>query len=146
MMVMSRTEMFDVIADHSAIFEADLVTGEFTWVSKPLGVMFGYPVAGELEGEVVEVLIPPEKREVHRSYREEYAKSPDVRLMGARRRLEGVRKNGSRFPIEISLLPKRSGKRWVVFGQVFDMTGHQPPPPDMTLSGKMRIPVPPPSA
>lgn len=121
-MTMTRTEMFDMIADYEAIFEADLETGCFTWTSKPMGTMFGYYQSGELEGEPIEMLLPQEKRVAHKGHRAAYLASPEARLMGNRTMtLEGVRKDGTRLPIEISLIPRKIGKRWIVLGKVLSM-------------------------
>ena len=66
--------------------------------------MFGY-AAGELAGQPVETLLPDDMRSAHRRYRGEYIAAPRVRAMGASRRLHGRRRDGTRFPVEISLSP-----------------------------------------
>lgn len=128
MMELTRTEMFDVKADAEAMFQAWIDTGEIIWVSKPLGGMFGYLGAGELEGEEIELLVPPEKREMHRKIRGEYLKNPGQMRMGERgMEILGCRKDGTKFRIEISLLPVRVRKRWLMLGTILDMTVAIPP-------------------
>ena len=64
--------------------------------------LFGYDL-GELNGKIVETLVPRSIRKKHVNHRENYHKSPSPRGMGAGLELFGLRKDGSQFPIEISL-------------------------------------------
>jgi len=66
--------------------------------------MFGYP-REELLGQPVEILVPKELRGSHVAHRARYASHPVTRPMGNGLVLEAVRKDGSRFPVEISLSP-----------------------------------------
>jgi PAS domain S-box-containing protein len=67
--------------------------------------MFGYSRL-ELEGQTVEVLIPERYRGNHPAHRRLFANSPRTRPMGEEgRELYGRRKDGSEFPVEISLSP-----------------------------------------
>lgn len=64
--------------------------------------IFGYE-HGELNGQIIEVLIPQYLREKHISYREQYIKDPHPRTMGSNFNLLAVKKDGEQFPVEISL-------------------------------------------
>jgi diguanylate cyclase (GGDEF)-like protein/PAS domain S-box-containing protein len=64
--------------------------------------MFGYR-RDELLGQNVEVLLPERFRDVHVGHRAEYASTPRLRPMGLGLDLAGRRKDGSEFPVEISL-------------------------------------------
>lgn len=64
--------------------------------------LFGYE-AGELVGKVIETLVPTKYKQSHSSYRQGYNKSPHPRSMGKNMELAGMRKDGSEFPVEISL-------------------------------------------
>lgn len=66
--------------------------------------VFGYTY-DEIQGQPVEVLIPEESRQSHHSKRRAYTKSPALRPMGIGLELFGARKDGTRFPVEISLSP-----------------------------------------
>jgi anti-anti-sigma factor len=66
--------------------------------------MFGY-VPGELIGQPVESLVPADLRAAHISQRAGYAQQPTARPMAARARLPGQRKDGSTFPVRVSLSP-----------------------------------------
>ena len=64
--------------------------------------LFGYQL-DELLGSKVEILLPEEQRERHVHFRSEFWHEPSSRAMGAGRQLRGRKKNGSTFPVVISL-------------------------------------------
>lgn len=64
--------------------------------------MFGYE-HGELEGRPVDILVPERVRDRHAAHRENYMKAPRSRPMGVGLNLAGRRKDGSEFPVDISL-------------------------------------------
>ncbi len=64
--------------------------------------LFAYP-SGELDGKPIEVLVPDSARQQHIGHRNNYHKKPGRRLMGEGRELFGKKKDGTLFPIEISL-------------------------------------------
>src|ERR1041384_2944030 len=64
--------------------------------------MFGYPRA-ELVGQRLELLLPDRLRDKHVDHRSGYMHDPRVRPMGTGLDLIARRKNGSEFPVEISL-------------------------------------------
>jgi PAS domain S-box-containing protein len=80
--------------------------GTIMLVNEQTEQLFGYP-AGELEGQPVELLAPHQLRGRHTRHRDEYAAAPQIRRMGAagRPELTGLRRDGTEFPIEISLAP-----------------------------------------
>ena len=63
---------------------------------------FGY-AREELLGKAIEILVPARFREEHLALRGGYLQKPEARPMGAGRDLHGLRKDGSEFPVEISL-------------------------------------------
>jgi PAS domain S-box-containing protein len=64
--------------------------------------MFGY-APGELVGQPVEILLPERFRPAHRQHRTRYFDAPRPRPMGLGLDLAGRRKDGTEFPVEISL-------------------------------------------
>jgi PAS domain S-box-containing protein len=64
---------------------------------------FGYSTADELIGKKVELLIPKSLRERHEKHRWDYNEHPQNRPMGIGMDLMGLRKDGTQFPVEISL-------------------------------------------
>ncbi|MDJ0367658.1 PAS domain-containing sensor histidine kinase [Hymenobacter sp. H14-R3] len=65
--------------------------------------LFGY-AAGALDGQLIEVLVPQAAGRRHEKLRESFTARPQVRTMGAHNgELQGLRHNGSVFPVEVSL-------------------------------------------
>ncbi len=67
-----------------------------------LGRMFGYGPEGLL-GHVIEDLLPDAMRTRHVAHREAYDRKPVQRAMGSNLELKARRKDGSVFPVEVSL-------------------------------------------
>lgn len=63
---------------------------------------FGYEL-GELIGKKVEVLIPARYSKSHVKHRNTFNENPHSRPMGLGMELSGLRKNGTEFPVEVSL-------------------------------------------
>jgi PAS domain S-box-containing protein len=75
--------------------------------------MFGYE-RDELSGKPIEILVPPVLRDAHVTQREAYMKAPRARPMGIGLELRGRRKDGSEFPVEISLSPMAGDSRQII--------------------------------
>ena len=78
--------------------------GRIVFVNREAERSFGY-AREELIGAPVEILVPERFRERHAFHRAGYAARPTRRPMGAGLDLVGRRRDGSEFPIEISLSP-----------------------------------------
>jgi len=78
-------------------------------------MMFGYEKGG-LIGERIEVLVPTGARKTHVGHRDAYHKAPVKRSMGSAMKLNGQRKDGSVFPVEVSLNPFKddNGDQFIV--------------------------------
>ena len=83
--------------------------------------LFGY-APDELEGQPIEILIPPRFTPHHGSHRQGYASAPRTRSMGAGLELCGLRKDGSEFPADIMLSPLESPSGPVTLCVVRDTT------------------------
>jgi PAS domain S-box-containing protein len=77
-------------------------TGSIVLVNPSANKMFGYE-NGEMNGEKIEVLIPTRYHGHHSQLRDGFYKDPGNRPMGKGRDLYARRKDGSEFPVEISL-------------------------------------------
>jgi PAS domain S-box-containing protein len=72
--------------------------------NQAMQAMFGYS-EDELLLSPLEMLLPPELRERHRSHRAEYDLEPEARSMGKGRELRALHSDGRTFPIEVALSP-----------------------------------------
>src|SRR5262245_13145406 len=83
--------------------------------------LFGYE-PGELPGQPVEVLLPEAFRQGHVAHRAAFHASPRTRPMGVGLDLAARRKDGSTFPVEISLAPITTDDGTVVMSAIRDVT------------------------
>jgi PAS domain S-box-containing protein len=95
--------------------------GQIMLLNEAAGRMFGYS-SGELLGLNVENLVPAAMRGSHSQHRASYASHPKTRPMGTGLELEGQRKDGSLFPVEISLSPNWIDGSLHVIASVRDIT------------------------
>jgi PAS domain S-box-containing protein len=106
-----------------AIFEADL-DGTIVLMNAAAEKMFGY-AREELLGEFIELLVPAPLRDRHRDHRANYSEHPSTRPMGIGLELFALRKDGTQFPVEISLSPIRSAQGHRVIAIVRDITARK---------------------
>ncbi|MEM8814785.1 MAG: PAS domain S-box protein [Pseudomonadota bacterium] len=83
--------------------------------------MFGYE-RDELLGRPVEVLLPVRLRMRHQQHRKGYAEAPTLRPMGVGLDLYALRRDGSEFPVEISLSPVTTSVGRFVSSVIRDVT------------------------
>lgn len=95
--------------------------GRIVLVNSQTETMFGYP-REELLGQPVEVLIPLRHHRAHVQHRAGYTASPTTRPMGTGVQLAGRRKDGSEFPVEISLSPVRTQDGFRVMSIIRDVS------------------------
>ena len=96
-------------------------SGAITIVNGQAEVMFGYE-RNELLGQKIEVLLPKRLRKRHVTHRSEFLEKPTLRPMGPGLDLVGRRKDGSEFPVEISLSPVSTAKGAFVSSVIRDVT------------------------
>jgi diguanylate cyclase (GGDEF)-like protein/PAS domain S-box-containing protein len=104
--------------DAMVIVEAD---GRIALVNRQTEQLFGWEREA-LIGQPVEVLIPHASRDRHRRHRGGYSDEPGVRPMGVGLELFGLRRDGSEFPIEISLSPLETDVGILVSAAIRDIT------------------------
>ena len=95
--------------------------GRIVMTNRQVEACFGYG-SQELIGEPLERLVPGRLAEAHRRRRQEYARSPRTRPMGQALDLVATRKDGSEFPVEISLSPLRLGNTVLVTAVIRDIS------------------------
>jgi PAS domain S-box-containing protein len=83
--------------------------------------LFGYE-RNEILGKSVDLFVPSRYRNAHPGHRAKFFAEPRQRPMGAGLELWGVRRDGSEFPIEISLSPIESPQGLSVAATIRDVT------------------------
>lgn len=107
-----------------AIPDAMVVTnqeGIIVQVNSQTEGLFGY-TRNELIGGKIEILVPERHRPSHHHQRQEFAEQPRTRRMGKGLELYGRRRDGSEFPVEISLSPVSTGNGMLVLSAVRDVS------------------------
>ena len=119
---MQSQEGIDALFLHAT--EGILVTnskGEITRINPSAEKLFGYST-GELAGSKIEMLVPQRFTNKHERNRTNYAHHPHARSMGLGMELYGLKKDGSEFPVEISLSPYTYEGETFVVAFIVDIT------------------------
>ncbi|PWR00458.1 response regulator [Leucothrix pacifica] len=95
--------------------------GVITDVNSAVEKVFGYTV-GELVGQNVNILMGDDHKHAHDGYLKAYIKTGEEHIIGMRRELCAVRKDGSQFPIELSVNDARVDDEILFTGIIRDIT------------------------
>lgn len=97
------------------------VSGKIIMQNPSMARMFGYEDS-ELLGRLIEDLLPDAMRAKHKAHRAAYEQKPVQRSMGSGMELKGQRKDGSVFPVEVSLNHFKVEEQRYVMALVTDIT------------------------
>lgn len=103
--------IFEALPDGSALLDSH---GFIHHVNNLLTALTGYE-RDELEGQNVDLLIPPRHRDLEFIARNEVAKDPSTRLIWSDQDLSVLRKDGSELPVDFALNPLTfEGRKWAI--------------------------------
>ncbi|MGA2415695.1 MAG: PAS domain S-box protein [Candidatus Sulfotelmatobacter sp.] len=116
--VFLSTDLLEALPDATFAVDGE---GTILQANSQAQELFGY-AHEEMIGQTVELLIPQSFRAHHQRHRESFARSPKARRMGADLELYARRRNGSEFPVEISLSPLLTEKGLLVLSAIRDIS------------------------
>ncbi len=112
-------DLFEFAPDATVMLNAE---GLISLVNRNTEALFGYS-RDEIIGRSIETLMPQFVRAGHLDLREQFEDTNTARIMGAgRTNLLGLRKDGTEFPVEISLSPLQSNDSMVMVASIRDLT------------------------
>jgi PAS domain S-box-containing protein len=95
--------------------------GVIIQVNSQTELLFSY-TRDELIGHNIEMLVPERQRAAHGQHRAQFHARPKIRRMGSGLDLYGRRRDGSEFPVEISLSPIGAGEGMIVLSVIRDIS------------------------
>lgn len=113
--------ILDTVPDGMVVIAPTGVIESFSSAAERL---FGYSAA-EVLGRNVSLLMPSPYREQHDSYLSRYLATGEKRIIGSSRVVIGLRKDGSTFPMELSIGEAVTQSRSTFIGFVRDLTERQ---------------------
>lgn len=111
-------QMLDAVPDAMVVVDR---AGRIRLANRQTEVLFGYE-RHELINQMLESLVPEHLVGEHGEHRQQYFEHPAARPMGAPLDLEARRRDGSVFPVEISLSPLASDEGMLVVACIRDIT------------------------
>ncbi|HEY5681905.1 MAG TPA: ATP-binding protein [Pseudomonadales bacterium] len=111
-------DLLDAAPDATVVADS---AGVIVFANAQVGEVLGYAPEA-LIGLNVDQLLPERLRAAHGAHRADFMSAPRVRPMGAGLDLYGRRRDGSEFPIEISLSPVSTDQGMLVISAIRDVT------------------------
>ena len=120
-----QAETFQILAETSreGIVIAN-TTGSIQYANPAVEKLFGYR-QGDLLGRSVKCLMPVEHSRPHDDYMKNYLQTGVAKIIGIGRQLTAVRKDGTRFPIYLSLGDIKTSHARLFAGVILDMSEQQ---------------------
>lgn len=130
-----RSKVEAVLREHKDRLDAVVTTAVEAIISMDAGgliesfnpaaeKMFGYS-ADEVLGQNVAFLMPSPYREEHDRYVAHYLETGEKKIIGIGREVVGLRKDGSMFPIDLSVAEARLGDRRLFVGMIRDISARK---------------------
>ena len=113
--------VLDTVPDAMVVIDSNAAIQSFSATAERL---FGYTEA-EVIGRNVSMLMPSPYREQHDRYMSRYMETGEKRIIGRGRVVVGLRRDGSTFPMDLSVGEMRSGERRSFTGFIRDLTERQ---------------------
>ena len=124
MLKTTKAELSELLAsslEAMIIVDSD---GMIVQVNKELIKLFGYP-AKALTGAKMEMLLPENFRKDHAEHLRHYYSKPVIRPMSTGLDLYGCRKDGTEFPVEITLHPFETEQGVLAYAAIRDVSEHK---------------------
>ena len=110
--------LIDAAPDSTVVVDG---TGKIRFANRPTERLFGYGLS-ELLGKSIEDLMPNRPSVAHVAERSYFTAAPQVRPMNEPHELFGCRKDGSEFPLEVSLSPLETNEGLMLAATVRDVS------------------------
>ncbi|WP_436081245.1 PAS domain S-box protein [Pararhizobium sp. LjRoot235] len=125
--------ILDTVPDAMVVIDETGVIGSF---SAAAGRLFGY-VEDEVLGKNVRMLMPQPDRDAHDGYLSHYIRTGERRIIGYGRVVTGIKKDGTTFPMELSVGETTANGKRIFTGFIRDLTSRQRIEEELRQSQKM---------
>lgn len=105
-------------------------------VNRPTQNMFGYKRT-ELIGQAIGMLMTDEQNKAHTGYIDNYLSTGKSKMLGRSREVTGKRKDGTTFPLEISLSEVKNETKHLFVGTIRDITKQKKTDAHLTRLGRI---------
>jgi PAS domain S-box-containing protein len=96
----TSARVFDALVEPVVVVAAD---GSIAYINRQVTALFGY-AAPDILGQPIERLLPADRRSVHVAQREAFFRHAGTRPMAPGRELNALRRDGTEFPVAVSLV------------------------------------------
>lgn len=120
--LLKEEQRFGALLDYASIGVAIVDQQQEILLMNPFALrLFGYKIE-ELAGKKIETLIPSRFHEKHQMHHQNYCDKPQNRPMGLGMDLFAIKKDGTEFPVEVSLGTYKTDKETFVIAFINDIT------------------------